>query len=365
MRKTASLITLCALLVVMGCGGSDSAEDEGVAGPSEVALEPVSTEGDNPFTPPVGEDATEIKPPPAVARGEPSTFSGDLAGLYGGTLDYATCDAEKLVSFLEASPDQARAWADTLSIRPTEIRTFVDDLTPVILRTDTRVTNHGYVDGVATPIPALLQAGTAVFVDVYGAPVVKCYCGNPLTAPLPLTQPRYTGNPWPGYTPGNVTIIQNSTKVINVFKLYDPETGTIFTRPAGTSGGDDRPLATAPEPTPEPEPTPTPPPPDEPAPEPVPPDVQEQPSAYFEPQAGQPGDTYTLYVEGFEPGVTLDVQLTRPDGVTESYSIDTGDAGTGQYTFPQTGGDTPLGTYTAVITNPNTGASTQAQASVS
>ena len=369
MRRAAAIVVLCAFLAVaVAACGSESTEAEGVAGPSEVALEPLSSEGDNPFTPPVGEDETDIEPPPEVAQGGPTTFAGNTAGLYGGTLDYATCDAEQLVSYLEATPEKASAWADALSIQTTEISTYVDELTPVILRTDTRVTNHGYVDGVATPIPSLLQAGTAVFVNKYGSPVVKCYCGNPLTAALPLTKPTYTGTPWPGYRPGNVTIIQNSTTVINVFKLYDPDTGTIFTRPAGTSGGDDGPAEPEPEPEPTPEPEPEPeattPPPEEPAPEPEPEAVQEQPSAYFDPQAGSPGDSYTLYVEGFEPNVTLDVVLTRPDGASESYSIETADAGTGQYTFPQTGGDTLLGTYTAVITNPNTGASTQAQTSV-
>ena len=40
-----------------------------------------------------------------------------------------------------------------------EIPAFVDDLTPVLLRADTRVTNHGFVDGTANQIPAVLQAG--------------------------------------------------------------------------------------------------------------------------------------------------------------------------------------------------------------
>jgi hypothetical protein len=340
--------------IAAGCGSSDS-DEEGIAGPSEVALEEVSSSGDNPFTDPVGRDEDNVKPPKQAQSG--GTYDADLPGLYGGTMDYATCDKRQLVSYLQETPDKAKAWADTVSIEPTEIKTYVNKLTPVTLRTDTRVTNHGYTDGIATPIPALLQAGTAVLVDKYGAPVVKCYCGNPLTAPQPLDKPTYTGNPWPTYTPGNVTIIQKTTTIIKVFKLYDLETGEIITRPAGTDGSQDQP-AGQPEAPPTQPPTQTPP-------SQSPDEVEEQPSAYFDPPSGTVGDTYTLHVEGFAPNVTLDVQLTRPDGVTESYSIPTGDAGTGQYTFPQTGGNTPLGMYNAVITNPQTGATATAGTSVS
>lgn len=356
MRGASNLIVaiVVALAVLgVGCGSSDSDSEEGVAGPSEVALEEVSDPGDNPFTDPVGEDEDDVEPPKAVAQS--GKYSGDLPGLYGGTMDYATCDRKQLVTYLQSEPDKAKAWSETMEIEPPEIKSYVNRLTPVTLRTDTRVTNHGYVDGAATPIPSLLQAGTAVLVDRYGTPTVKCYCGNPLTAAVPIQKPTYIGTPWSGFQPGNVTIIQQSTTIINVYKLYDLETGKIFSRPAGSVGNLDLPPDAPDTPT-----TPPDAPPDSP-----PEEAQEQPSASFEPQAGSVGDTYTLHVEGFAPNVTLDIQLTRPDGVSESYSITTGDAGTGQYTFPQTGGDTPLGTYSATITNPDTGASATASTTVS
>lgn len=56
-------------------------------------------------------------------------------------------------------------------------------------RADTRVTNHGFADGRATEIQSILQAGTAVFVDDTGLPVVKCSCGNPLGRPAALSDP--------------------------------------------------------------------------------------------------------------------------------------------------------------------------------
>lgn len=39
---------------------------------------------------------------------------------------------------------------------------YFDELTPMVLTSDTRVTNHGYHDGRPTPHQAVLQAGTAV-----------------------------------------------------------------------------------------------------------------------------------------------------------------------------------------------------------
>jgi len=101
------------------------------------------------------------------------------------------------------------------------------------------------------------------------------------------------------------------------------------------------------------------------APPPPPTAPSESPSASFSPLAGHPGDQYTLSASGFAPNTTLSVQLTRPDGVLEHYSINTDSSGSGTYSFEPTGSATPLGTYTAVVSNPATGAQTQASTSVS
>jgi hypothetical protein len=298
-----------------------------------------------------------------VTSGTRTSFSGNLPGLYGGTMDSKSCDADQLVAYLDANPTKADAWSRVYGISRSDIPDFVDELTPVLLRSDTRVTNHGFVNGVANPIASLLQAGTAVFVNKYGEPVVKCYCGNPLTAATPLASPHYYGTPWAGYAPGQITIIERSVTIIRTYTLYDPETGTLFRRPAGTDGSEDKPAKGA-EPAPplQPEPTTT-------QPEPTqtqeaPSAPSESPSASFSPSAGTVNDTYTLSASGFQPNVTLQVTLTRPDGAVEHYSITTGDAGTGSYTFPHNG-TPPTGTYTAEVVNPNTGASTHASTSVS
>src|SRR4051794_2186605 len=133
--------------------------------------EPVSTAGANPFTTPAGMDMAGISAPSGVGvGGSLATYPAGTPGLYGGTRDHASCDPEQLIAYLEQNPAKGAAWAAALGIQPTQIRQYVDGLTPVILRADTRVTNHGYVNGVANPIQSVLEAGTAVLVDRYGAP---------------------------------------------------------------------------------------------------------------------------------------------------------------------------------------------------
>jgi hypothetical protein len=308
--------------------------------------------------------------PPAGAassNGGPATYSANLPGLYGGTRNYATCDAGKLVNFLEQNPGKAAAWAATLGIQAPQIRDYVSGLTDVVLRTDTRVTNHGYVNGVADPIQSVLEAGTAVFIDKYGRPVVKCYCGNPLTPPVLYTAPTYTGPIWAGFSPAQITIINQSTTIINTFTLYDPSNGKTFTRTAGVHGRDG-PYTGAPTTTPTTTTT-TPPPPTTPAgpgstptqtSTPAPP--AENPSVSLSPNPVTQGATVTLTASGFAPGASLQITVNRPDGVVERYPLSAGSDGTGTYTFSNAAGNAPLGTYNVMVANLATGA--QASGSV-
>ena len=172
------------------------------------------------------------------------TFDGDHVGLYGGTLNTTTCDKGQLILFLTQNPDKGAAWAGVLGIPATQIPAYVTGLTSVLLRSDTLVTNHGYANGLATVIPAVLQAGTAVLVDDKGFPVTKCYCGNPLTPPTyysPGYEPSYYGPTWQGFSGTSITIIQNSTTIINTYTLVDPRTKQPFERPRGSDGTLDTP----------------------------------------------------------------------------------------------------------------------------
>ena len=204
----------------------------GTANANEVTREPVNTAGANPFMPSVGQDAPGVVTPTKTG----GTFSGGTPGLYGGTRDNRTCDAAKLTGFLNSHPGQAEAWASTLGIRTTEIDSYVSTLTPVLLRSDTSVTNHGYVNGRATVVSSVLQSGTAVFVDKYGSPVVRCYCGNPLTAPTLVTAPVYVGPTWVSFNQTNITVVQNTTTIVNNYTLVDPWKNKPFNRRPAAGG---------------------------------------------------------------------------------------------------------------------------------
>jgi hypothetical protein len=216
---------------------------------AEVFLEPVAFAGQDPWTDSVDthDQATTTTEPVIATTAPPRTVrtaatrsvGGAWPGLYGGTRNIGTCDKAQLVSFLQANPAKAQAWAGVLGIRVADIPAYVDRLTPVILQRDTRVTNHGFRDGGATRIQSVLQAGTAVLVDESGVPRVKCNCGNPLTEPAAVPgTPRYTGTRWPTFSPANVIRVTVDVQV-SVFVLVDVQGGDPITRPAGTDGAED------------------------------------------------------------------------------------------------------------------------------
>ena len=79
---------------------------------------------------------------------------GAMEGLYGGTRKKGHCDQDAVVSFLASHPDKARAWAEVQGITTDRIAGFVSRLTPVVVRADVAVTNHGYANGAATVVPS-------------------------------------------------------------------------------------------------------------------------------------------------------------------------------------------------------------------
>lgn len=207
--------------------------------PDEILM-PVSTQD---ALPPRGGDPIEHNGAPPRSQ----AVAGSLPGLYGGTRETGSCDPERLVRFLEANPDKAAAWAGVFEIGPSQIRGFVDTLTPVVLTRDTRVTNHGFAGGEATRIQAVLQAGTAVLVDDRGVPRVKCACGNPLLPPA--TIPRevtvgFDGDPWAGWRYDQLVSVTVETRV-DVFVTVDLDGGAPFNRPVGTTGEGDTTVADA------------------------------------------------------------------------------------------------------------------------
>ena len=156
--------------------------------------------------------------------------------LFGGSGKLGECDVPELASFLAANPDKAKAWATVRNILPEQIPGYLQSLTPVVLLQDTLVTNHGFSNGVATPRQAVLQAGTGVLVDSTGQPVVRCACGNPLSAPAPisLSTAKVQGTPWDGYDPAQ-TVVVTGGAAVNQFVLVDVATAQSYTEPAGAA----------------------------------------------------------------------------------------------------------------------------------
>jgi hypothetical protein len=221
--------TVTAVVVLGGGGGRPS------TAVLNVALQPIRTVGANPFMPAVGDDIPAVKPPEGVH----GSVVASTPGLFGGTRDNARCDSSKMTTFLKAHPDLLAAWSAVLGIRPDDLDMYVRGLTPVTLRADTAVTNHGFKDGHVTAVPAILQAGTAVLADSHGTPVVKCFCGNPLTPPARYSAAEYTGPRWAGFGETNVISVQPVATPVKEFVLVDAGTGKPFQRAAGTSGKQD------------------------------------------------------------------------------------------------------------------------------
>jgi hypothetical protein len=227
---------------------------------AELVLTGATDPGVNPFmTPAASPPPTNTKPEPTLqpqGNGPVVTqpLPGDRDGLYGGTMNNAECDRDKMIAFLSTHPAQASAFVEALNTDPTlfwsggrtltadDIPTYLRELTPTVLRLDTRVTNHGFDGTHPTTLQSVFQTGTAVFIDAHGVPRARCYCGNPLTAPTALTgEPKPVGTPWAGYNPGGLAAIQPSKAVITNFVLFDVVTGQFFNRPAGTTGDKDTP----------------------------------------------------------------------------------------------------------------------------
>ena len=124
-------------------------------------------------------------------------------GTFGGTGSNAVCDRDKLIRALRDDPGRLRAWATVLGLKPSyrTVARYIARLHPVTLKRDVRVTNHAYLgNGQVSAFQSILQAGTAVLVDQYGRPVVRCRCGNPLTEPAFVPTATCYGCP-PRYRP--------------------------------------------------------------------------------------------------------------------------------------------------------------------
>ncbi|WP_166487430.1 DUF6777 domain-containing protein [Geodermatophilus obscurus] len=234
LRRTRRLLTAGALLLALAALGAIWLLGRGdTIPPSDVVLaQPAADVGPEPFAESAA--AGQGEPPISLA----GAVSGATPGLYGGT-GTNSCNAQGLADFLEKQPTLAAAWGTALGISVEQVRTFLGGLTPVTLRTDTAITNHGFRDDRAVPFQAVLQAGTAVLIDAYGEPKVRCACGNPLQPPEQQADMPYEGPRWPGFEAETVTEIKPAPSPVEEFVVLRQDTGDFVARPQGTQGDQD------------------------------------------------------------------------------------------------------------------------------
>ncbi|WP_329376686.1 hypothetical protein OG625_04110 [Streptomyces sp. NBC_01351] len=230
-------------LFAAGCGGSE--ETQASAGPEsqEVYLQPVASAGPDPFTASSATaESAPVQPPLPNPTGRGiRTVNADTPGLYGGTQRLGSCDVEQQVRYLTEDDGKARAFAQAADVEQAKIPEFLRGLTPVVLRADTRVTNHGFRGGRADGFQSVLQAGTAVLVDEHGMPRVRCGCGNPLGSPRAAKgSPVHKGEPWHGYQPNQVVVIEPTIHVINNLVIVNIADNTWLERKHGDDGAQDR-----------------------------------------------------------------------------------------------------------------------------
>jgi hypothetical protein len=206
----------------------------GQAAAAEYRREPVGKTSVPAFTPAVGHDRRHLASPSNGGR----AFQGDTPGLYAGVPGRQSCDRKELIHDLTASPKKAAAWSRVQHIRPERIRTYVHGLSGVVLRSDTYARTYGY-HGRVKPAAAVLQAGTAVFVDKRGVPVVKCASGNPIRTASPSkgAQPKFTGPEWSGFSRNAVTVIRPAPDAVKRITVVTVGKSELFRRVIGDAKG--------------------------------------------------------------------------------------------------------------------------------
>lgn len=246
------LPTAVVLVVALLAGGAYWWGSTQTVDAATVAMEPVAADGPDPFTASVaiGELAEFPDTVNAVITtttdelaADTSTgtlvATGDTPGLYGGTRDEQACDTTALEGFLTDPDNQSKAtaWASVLGISTEDIPGYLRTLVPTVLTIDTRVTNHGFADGRATPRQSVLQAGSAVLVDDLGVPRVRCSCGNPLAEPdsLDLATATTNGAQWTGYSASRVVTPVAAPEPQTDLTLLDTTNGDTYQQPVGTT----------------------------------------------------------------------------------------------------------------------------------
>ncbi len=242
------VLVAAGLFVVKGRGGGSKA--------LAVTLVPIGNPGPDPFTGSVVKvDTKTAKAYRAKAARSSSTraqssptsgaasgrlrltrTAGDKGGFYGVDPKTPVADGSRLAAELAAKPTAAAAWATMMGVEPSAIQSTVKKLTPVLLGADTAVTSHALRRGNPHAYQAVLQAGTPVFIDAHGTPVVAAASGNPLTEPdLSGGDVTVQGHVWHGFDRDDVTQVTASDKPLTTIDGTDVQTGKPVTVGVGST----------------------------------------------------------------------------------------------------------------------------------
>ena len=225
-----------ALLAADSPGGNPFTES-GVSGvitdfdpDQEVVISPASASKAAVVAPRLG---TSVDRPDGI-----TSFRGATPGLFGGTRDTPACLTDVIESSLGSDSAAANAFLDGAGSDISDVSSHLADLTPVVLRGDTRVTSFSLTDDGATSRQVVLQAGTAVLVDRLGVPRVRCLSGSPLRPPVAAGSTQYSAQSWPDGRKLSVSAIVENQSPVESFVLIDLGSGKPFNRATGIGGTD-------------------------------------------------------------------------------------------------------------------------------
>ncbi|MFE0647344.1 DUF6777 domain-containing protein [Streptomyces sp. NPDC059534] len=244
-RSAVAVIASALLLAGCSAGGEDpggGGEQAAASVARDIVLQAAGARGPDPFT----ASTARITGPASAPDREPTEapqareIAGSTPGLYGGTRAEASCDVEQQVALLSADQGRTRVFAEAAGIPEVNVGDWLRGLTPVVLRADARVTNHGYRAGGATAYQSVLQTGTAVLVDQYGTPRVRCACGNPLRTPVEVEGGIHQGDPWDGFDPDRVIVVRPTTSVVGSLVIVNAADSSWIERLTGSDGDQDR-----------------------------------------------------------------------------------------------------------------------------
>lgn len=250
LRRAAGATLSAGILLAAGCAQATHGSSNGTKGTAdvqEVLLQPAASRGPAPFTAstarPPGAAPTPSRTAPRKSPGPGGAVhevTGATPGLYGGIRSVASCDVGKQIRLLTADRAKGSAFAHAAGVSTARIPGFLRGLTPVLLRADTRVANHGFDGGSVTTFQSVLQAGTAVLADGYGLPRVRCACGNPLTAPDRARAPAGRAGEWTGYDPARIVAVGPAPREVSALVIVDVVNDAWIERQTGDEGARDR-----------------------------------------------------------------------------------------------------------------------------